>query len=54
MTEEIAAEDCRLAPGLVIARTGLPEGSFMEALFLLGVSVSNLSDEQLAHEFRQA
>jgi len=44
----------RLTLGQAAEMAGLPVWSFMEALSRLGVSVINLSDEQLAHELRQA
>lgn len=44
----------RLTLGQAAEMAGLPVWSFMEALSRLGVSVINLTDEQLAHEFSQA
>ncbi len=43
----------RLTLGQAAEMAGLPVWSFMEALSRLGVSVINLTDEQLAHEFSQ-
>jgi len=42
----------RLTMGQAAEMAGLPVGSFMEALSRLRVSVINLTDEQLAHEFK--
>ena len=44
----------RLTLGQAAEMAGLPVWNFTEALSRLGVSVINLTDEQLAHEFRQA
>lgn len=44
----------KLTLGQAAEMAGLPVWSFMEALSRLGVSVINLTDEQLAHELRQA
>jgi predicted HTH domain antitoxin len=44
----------RLTLGQAAEMAGLPAWSFMETLSRLGVSVVNLTDEQLAHEFDQA
>jgi predicted HTH domain antitoxin len=44
----------RLTMGQAAEMAGLPVGSFMEALSRLRVSVINLTDEQLAHEFKSA
>jgi predicted HTH domain antitoxin len=44
----------RLTMGQAAEMAGLPVGSFMEALSRLRVSVINLTDEQLAHEFKPA
>lgn len=44
----------RLTLGQAAEMAGLPVWTFMEALSQLGVSVINLTDEQLAHDLRQA
>ncbi len=44
----------RLTLGQAAEMAGMPVWNFMEALSRLGVSVINLTNEQLAHELRQA
>lgn len=44
----------KLTLGQAAEMAGLPVWSFMEALSRLGVSVINLTDEQLTHELAQA
>ena len=44
----------KLTLGQAAEMAGLPVWSFMEALSRLGVSVINLTDEQLTHELGQA